>query len=351
MVKGRAEFLRAPRHPCGLHMRGFHTKLLAMLRVSAPALLLLCASCAKHGLHTGPHAAGDAAVAAETVRDVEDGQGAAGRDGAADGAGDMADAADVALARVLDTGSDFGSGETLAVDAEHDVSVQDVARDLGASELADTPVGSELDAGPACVAHPEPPPDVPSRQTVRFHFVSSSPGYVVSKGSECLPFVIEASGDGGMTPILLDVRRNDSNCEGSQYYQALPAGAIALGQNGGATLTWDARRLEAHLLCVDCAAQGWGTSSSPLTLYTRVPVAPDHYRATFAVLDSLPANCKAVDGGVSCERWPGPADMSHDQLLKLCPSSRTLTVDFELPSPGNVDSASGDVDVTVNDIP
>jgi hypothetical protein len=83
-------------------MRGFHTKLLAMLRVSAPALLLLCASCAKQRLHSGADAAGDVAVAAETVRNVEDGQGAAGRGGAAD---EMADAEDVALARVLDSAS------------------------------------------------------------------------------------------------------------------------------------------------------------------------------------------------------------------------------------------------------
>jgi hypothetical protein len=245
-----------------------------MLRLGTLVLLFLCATCAKQGRHGGADAARDAAVAADTIRGVEDGQGADGRGGSADATGDVADAAEVALAP--DTGLDFGLGETLAVDAEQDAPMLDVSHDLGALALADAPIGKDLEVGPACVAYPQPPPDVPSRQAVRFHFVSSAPGYVVTQGTECLPFVIETSGDGGMTALLLDVRgRNNTSCEGAPYLQALPAGAIALSQDGEATLTWDTRQLEPHLLCVDCTAQGWpGTSSGLWTLYTRVPVGP-----------------------------------------------------------------------------
>ena len=307
-----------------------------MWRTGAVALLLLGAACARHPLHTSADAASDAAVATETAWEVEDGQAAAGHGDAADDADDGTDAADAAPAPPPET----------QPPAE--------APDAPSVELPNGLDGGEPDAGPACVADPHPPPDVPARQTVRFHFASSSPDYLISQGFDCLPFVIETSFDGGTTPILLNLHRNDNSCEGLPLRQTLPAGAIALDRDGGAELTWDARQLEPHALCADCIAQGWGgLNATPLTMYTRVPVTPGHYRATFAVLASLPFNCWPVAGGADCQEVYAPYDPGHERNppLTLCPSSRTLSVDFELPSAAEVDSAAGDVDVTLNDTP
>jgi hypothetical protein len=291
-----------------------------MLRVSTLALVLLCATCSAHPFRGGADAAGRTS------------------DGAA--AGD---------ARTPDTLSNSGSGDTSVADSENRMPAPDLAYDVAAADREAVPLDDATGGAPACVANPQPPPDIPSRQTVRFHFQSSSSGYLVSQGSECLPFLIERHRDGSTTPIILGSYRTFM-CEAPSAPPIFPANAIALGHPGGAMLTWDARQLEPHQVCVDCEARGWPEIRSyPLTMYTRVPVDPGRYRATFTVIDPLPISCAAEAGMATCGVPPVPGAPSPEPPMQLCPGSRTFSVDFELPAIPDLDSAAGDVDVMVED--
>ena len=159
-------------------------------------------------------------------------------------------------------------------------------------------------------------------------------------GNSCLVFAIaRASNDGGTTSVRTGAYF-DPICEGSAPPPPSPTGAVTLDQAETPTLTWDARELEAHTACVDCAPLGWGNRTYDVALYRSVPVSSGTYRATFGVLDSPLTGCTLYSGTLVCggtgqPGWPHPAELS------LCQAARTLSVDFVLPESGDVD-----VDVT-----
>jgi hypothetical protein len=293
-----------------------------MSRIFAIGLLCLWVSCGGRSLHLGK----DAAVAAEHPQSPD---------------------------APRDTGAEVALDGRLEADARVDVDSEDTALDVADDTRVDEAMDAQaVDAaadsaadGRACPASPVPPPDVPSRQTVRFRFAGSSSGYLVSAGTNCLPFSITRIADGSRIP--LDAYQ-PIICEGPAPLPPGPAAAIALTGTESPVLTWDARMVERHTACVDCSARwpSWpatGSVTYDLDFYVRVPIAPDRYRATFGVLDPLPSFCTAVGDRASCTRSPGPG-YPYSPEFQPCQSSRTLAVDFDLPE-------SGDVDVTVNDGP
>jgi hypothetical protein len=79
---------------------------------------------------------------------------------------------------------------------------------------------------------------------------------------------------------------------------------------------------------------GWRATDQAV----RQPVTAGRYRATFAVIDDLTAfGCTiAAAGSVTCTPstpWP------EEGYVPLCPGSRTLSVDFDLPGQGDVEIA------------
>jgi hypothetical protein len=243
---------------------------------------------------------------------------------------------------VREVGSGAGAIDTSDTMVAGDTAGVDFSMDVASIDVADAAAGDALDSGPACVANPPAPPDTPSRQTVRFHFASRSSGFLVSRGYECSPITVARYAETGATSLTLDLL-TQILCEGPVPPSPGPASAVALSQPGGPVLTWDARELEAHKACVDCSSRGWtGMPSFPVTVYARVPVAAGHYRATFAVLDSLPSACSSADGiTANCNTTYG-SFYAIPSNISLCPSSRSLAVEFDLP-------VSGDLDVTVTD--
>ena len=307
-----------------------------MSRLPLVGILIVCASCGSHALRGRTDAAANASdsIAADdlVLPDVSSDP-VPGEPLTADVSSERTVREVLSASGAVDTSDAIVAGDTAGVDLSLDVATAD---------SADAPAGDVLDSGPACVANPVAPPDTPSRQTVRFHFASTSSSFLVSRGYECSPITIARYAETGTTPLTVDLL-TQIFCEGPVPPSPGPASAVALNQPGGPVLAWDARELEAHQACVDCSTRGWtGMASYPVVVYARVPVSAGHYRATFAVLDSLPSVCRSADGiTATCTTTYGPFPNIPSQV-SLCPSSRSLSVEFDLP-------ASGDVDVTVTD--
>ena len=218
---------------------------------------------------------------------------------------------------------------------------------LDAAVQADAP--ESLDAGPPdsqsdtvrdteaeCPAWPALRPGIPSRQRVSFHFVSSSPAYLVTDGLQCGPFAIaRIDAEAGPQSVLL-VMPAVCICECPRPAAPGVSSLIPLNQSSATVLSWDATELQPYQFCVDCGARG-GYGVFTFTYASSAPVGPGRYRATFSVMDVLPPNCHADPGGARCDTQ---YDFSPPSVY--CPVARTLSVEFELPP-------SGDLDVTVVD--
>jgi hypothetical protein len=248
------------------------------------------------------------------------------------GAADAPDAAvSIEAQQFLDSGAADSPDAAISPDAGQFPDT--IAPDSRASDTADT--------GLECSANPARRPDIPSRQTVRFHFVSSSSDYLVTSGIECGAFVIDRlDGDGGVQALLLGMRAQ-CICECPVPPTPSVGSATALNQSAASVLSWNARELQPYQVCVECSARPPGAPSETHTFTSAAPVGPGPYRATFAVMNTLPATCSGQSADMRCGSQYGGYPSASNSWL--CPdASRTLSVEFDLP-------ASGDLDVTVVD--
>lgn len=184
--------------------------------------------------------------------------------------------------------------------------------------------------------------DVPSSQTVRFHFAVGT-GYLITSGFNCSAVALTWLGDGGPEPVLLGLSYRTPVCEGPRPLAPAPQSARDLAQAGDAPLIWDARLVKSvQTMCVDCSALGGPATPARIVTTMVAPLVraqPGHYRASFAVLDTVPPTCTLSAGQISCGSEMGEVT-SIPMELSLCPGTRRISADFDLPE-------GGDVDVTV----
>jgi hypothetical protein len=305
-----------------------------------PVALCLCAVCASHSLRPLPDSVHDGAASRSSDASAEDGSALApdaaiSADAQAFLDTGVADSPDAAISADAEgsVDSDAADSPDAAISADAEQFLDAIAPDSRASDTGDT--------GLECVAYPEPLPDIASRQTVHFHFVSSSSDYLVTSGIECGAFVVDRlDSDGGAQALLLGMRAQ-CICECPVPPTPSVGSATALNQSAASVLSWDARELQPYQVCVDCGARGWfGASSYPYTFTWAAPVSSGRYRATFAVMNTLPATCLGQPADMRCGSQYGGYSYASSWL---CPdASRTLSVEFDLP-------ASGDLDVTLVD--
>jgi hypothetical protein len=204
-------------------------------------------------------------------------------------------------------------------------------RDAG----ADVPVGT-CTTGPVI----DPAVDIASRQTVSFRFQGAS--YLITRGYLCAPMRIESVTAAAPRPLALDMLAVCPLCANGcpafgpmQFTEA----RLEPDVNPVVMLTWDARALDTCTSYVDCALSGSGRPTPDYRLQTHGwhrPVFSGRYRATFGFADPsrLPTGC-VVDGNeIQCSRptGPGPNPTTWD----LCPNSRTVSVEFDLPASGDL---------------
>ena len=301
-----------------------------LLGLHLAAALCLCAGCGGHSLHVP----GDGAADRPYLPD----------DSAEDSPALAPDAANFTDAEPFGAADRPYFPDDLAEDGSAlapDAATYADAREFLDTVAPDSRVSDTRDAGPDCVLTLQP--DIPSRQSVRFQFVSSSSGYLITTGVQCGAFLIDRlDADGGPRAVQIGTYQVIL-CEGPAPSAPGVGAAVALNQAAVSVLSWDARELQPYQVCVDCAARGWpGMPSYAVTLTSSAPVGPGRYRATFAVLDTLPSWCRGDSGEYTCG-WYYPGAYGTYVPWGLCPGfSRTLSVEFELP-------ASGDLDVTVVD--
>lgn len=203
----------------------------------------------------------------------------------------------------------------------------------------ETPPPSGDDAGtrPECIGARTQGTDVPSTQTVRFRLTGPAGSYVVSAGDACSPFEIER---GAHDPVTQG-RPYAPLCEGPPPQRPAPRSALAL--DAAPELIWDARELVATGSgCFDCGSGSGLTRYQTYSIDALEPVAAGRYRATFAILDAvdgaLPLGCSADGGMAYCAPTWGMGFGGGP--FTICPASRFVTVELDLP-------ASGDVEVPV----
>jgi hypothetical protein len=227
--------------------------------------------------------------------------------------------------------------------------IASVMNPYGRAALVGVALGSCVVRPPATPAPDTcgtPPTDViASRQTVRFNVTGSAGSYVVTSGWLCGPLgVVSVAADGSTTDVLLGLPYQ-CICECAPPPAETVTWASPLGGASPATVVWDARALATYVECIDCVARGYpGEGIQMMTAGSLQPVAAGHFRATFAILDTVPSNCTVqADGALDCP----PVTTSFPQIpwpteYGLCPASRTVSVGFDLPATGDLD-----VEVTV----
>lgn len=200
----------------------------------------------------------------------------------------------------------------------------------------DSGVGS--DAGGAKADASPPPTEVPSAQTVTFHITNASNAdrYIVVRGNNCTSAEIDRLSDGGQTLIPTELGYQ-CPCECPMPGAALPTAFQRLRPGESVTMTWDARGLTTWrqgTLCYD----GPSPSPRPSSSVTGVlrPVEAGTYRITLGVELSLPAGCNGSGTGPEypCDISYASNDMS--ELAPRCTTSSIATVDFSLPTFGDV---------------
>lgn len=222
-----------------------------------------------------------------------------------------------------DAGTDSGTTDAHELDAHDDADEVDLGGDLG-------PDASE-DAG-ACVDDPTGPPvpvDVASTQTVTFH-VSGS-GYLGTLGgfSPCETFAL----DRGETKVPL-VGAFQCLCECPAPGAPSLVQYVALGEHD---VVWDARELVSYSTAYDCSTRGWpGAGCQSQRHDVRQPSVAGHYTVRLPIEDELPASCSesGTPGTYSCSGSVGPGGVVG--AVDLCPSTRTVEVEFDLPESGDI---------------
>jgi hypothetical protein len=186
--------------------------------------------------------------------------------------------------------------------------------------------GSGLDgAEPALV-------ELPSRQTVTFNLRNgASEKWVVTRGSDCAPFVIEG---------LRLIPAYNCLCECSPPTQGATYLAY-VAPNEKLVVTWDARQWVTWMTLRDCATLGWSGRPPATEVHSVMqPVEAGIYRATFGYEEAPPSglqasSCQLSGQDYSCEaRGPGFPVVPADN--KICSSAKTVQQDFVLPGGGDV---------------
>jgi hypothetical protein len=210
----------------------------------------------------------------------------------------------------------------------------DVPSDVPSDEPSDAPTGDVPSDALHGSCESMPVSDVASRQTVTFHFASTASGYLVTEGLNCGAMSISRIDGVSETPLTLGLSFQ-CICECPRPPDPMASHARAFGASAGApTLVWDARALSTCTSVVDCSERGFQAAQLE-TESAAAPVQAGHYRATFAVFDTLPPNCnEASDGTVSCAMsFNGNPATSYG----LCPAMRMVQVEFDLPPDGDLD--------------
>lgn len=227
-----------------------------------------------------------------------------------------------------------GCGATTSAPPGPDAAVaQDGPADAPPADVPPPPTDVAGDAPPPSdrpvgTCETAPVRESPSVASVRFRLASGG-GWVVTRGAFCAPFSVERVGGG---PVALGT--------GFQCVCECPnpgPARVETAQRPSMTteLTWDGREVATCTRAVDCATRGFPGSVVLERQGASRPVTAGRYRATFAVLDELPAGCTArMDGTASCSTTPGFPSGSPPSSYDRCPSSRTVSVEFDLPASG-----------------
>jgi hypothetical protein len=218
--------------------------------------------------------------------------------------------------------------------------------DGASATAADAPVIVDaVDARPLGTCDTNPVAEIPSRQSVRFHFAIGAPVFLVTRGQYCGSLAIDRV-DTVSTPVTLALPFQ-CVCECAQ--PAVDAQSFVSLHDAAVppVVTWDARELHTCTRSVDCSAwarSGGGGPYQDVTEGVSQPVSAGHYRATFIVYDTLPSAChEDPDGTGSCSEPDLGWHFQPPPNYMLCWSPgmlRSIQVEFDLP-------ASGDVDVMV----
>ena len=225
----------------------------------------------------------------------------------------------------------------ISPDAGSDAADDD-ATDAGNDAIAD--VGTDAPRG---TCETSPVQDVPSRQSVTFHFAAGASGYLVTSGIECSALGIARLDPAGEQNVALGLAFQ-CVCECPRPPDPHVLAAHSLTSSSGTsppTLAWDARELVTCTRPWDCNMHGWPGGGIQLVREgAMVPVSEGRYRATFAMLDTLPTGCTtSSDGSVSCPMQFGPGVPMFPRTYELCPAMRTVSVEFDLPANGSIDVA------------
>lgn len=183
------------------------------------------------------------------------------------------------------------------------------------------------DTGATSCVPDQPLEDLDSKQKVTFEFSGSEVSGVVVSGSRCDVFDIRDEND---SP-LLQTRPYAPLCEGAPPPR--PCVERTTVASDHPTIVWRGTSLHKYFTCEDCAI--WDRPEAfRAPQYAVQPVATGQYRATFAIVDPADETpyygCHQIDYD-----WDIPVP------VEICPSSRTVSVDFTLPE-------TGDITVSVN---
>lgn len=178
--------------------------------------------------------------------------------------------------------------------------------------------GGTQDGGPGpdpiygeCTAHE--PAGSPTDGSVLFRFTThgSKAPLIAMSGTYCSPFSV--SGHQLVPPYA-------PQCEGAPPESPHVGPTIPAD---GSTLEWDGNVYQSYQGCADCSNYDRGVV--PMTMWTRIHLAPGRYTATFAVYDAPPRQ-----GGGSYD-W---GNYDPNATAKRCDSTRTVSVTFNLPATG-----------------
>jgi hypothetical protein len=199
------------------------------------------------------------------------------------------------------------------------------------------------DGAPADQEASSPPATIPSHQTITFVWAGGADGgtadagdaapdtgspdadgaagaWFVTSGSYCVGAAVDRIFDGSVERVPLAI---GFQCPCECALPGLGASGWVRAQPGGTAWTWDARGLVLYSEYVDCSKSWPGMPPAPVQRGAPQPVPPGHYVARFAVADALPGGGPSYSSGVMA-------------VAQLCPTTRTISVAFDLPGTGDV---------------
>lgn len=182
-----------------------------------------------------------------------------------------------------------------------------------------------------------PPTEIASRQRVTFRFSGAATSWVAVAGSACDPHAFARGAGASWTPLMLTA---PFVCECECNPPRVTPVATEWRRIDAASrpsVTWDARALVRYAHPVNCGQRFPGRGVENFDAFVAQPVAAGHYRVAFAIRDDAPSGCNVDGATATCSASPSGSGTGFGSDIALCPSPRTVTVEFDLPATGDIE--------------